>query len=42
MAKKPKQPSPGYERVKRWRKKHPDQYREYMRKYMAERRAKGL
>lgn len=31
-----------YERTKRWRKKHPEQYREYMKHYMRERRAKGL
>jgi len=31
----------GAERNARWRAKHPERHREYMRNYMAERRAAG-
>jgi hypothetical protein len=32
--------SPGWERTKRWRSTHPEQYREYMQAYMRKRRAR--
>ena len=35
----PQAPSPKSLSVKEWRRKHPDQYREYQREYMRKRRA---